>query len=84
MNEEPENQSKIILETTIERIERLEEEKATIASKIKEVYAEVKGYGLDTRVLRKIVAIRKRDRDELMEEEAVLEIYMQALGMVRF
>jgi uncharacterized protein (UPF0335 family) len=65
----------------IERIERLEDEKATIALDIKEVYAEAKGNGFDTKVLRKIVAIRKRDRNELMEQQALLELYLAALGM---
>lgn len=65
----------------IERIERLEEEKAAIAGDIKEVYAEAKGNGFDTKVLRKIVAIRKQDQSERMEQEALLELYMTALGM---
>ena len=65
----------------IERIERLEEEKASIAGDIKEVYAEAKGNGFDTKVLRKIVAIRKRDRNELLEQQALLELYLAALGM---
>jgi uncharacterized protein (UPF0335 family) len=70
------------LKTFIERIERLEEEKAGIAGDIKDVYAEAKGNGFDTKVLRKIVSLRKKDHSERMEEEAVLELYMQALGMV--
>ncbi len=65
----------------IERIERLEEEKAAIAGDIKEVYAEAKGNGFDTKVLRKIVSIRKQDHAERMEQEALLELYMTALGM---
>jgi uncharacterized protein (UPF0335 family) len=65
----------------IERIERLEEEKASIAGDIKEVYAEAKGNGFDTKVLRKIVSIRKQDHNERMEQEALLELYMTALGM---
>ena len=65
----------------IERIERLEEEKASIAGDIKEVYAEAKGNGFDTKVLRKIVSIRKQDHNERMEQEALLELYMAALGM---
>jgi uncharacterized protein (UPF0335 family) len=65
----------------IERIERLEEEKASIAGDIKEVYAEAKGNGFDTKVLRKIVSIRKQDQNERMEQEALLELYMTALGM---
>jgi uncharacterized protein (UPF0335 family) len=70
------------LKAFIERIERLEEEKAGIASDIKDVYAEAKGNGFDTKVLRKIISLRKRDYAERQEEEAILELYMQALGMV--
>ena len=69
------------LKSFIERIERLEEEKAGIAGDIKEVYAEAKGNGFDTKVLRKIISIRKKDYAERQEEEAILELYMQALGM---
>jgi uncharacterized protein (UPF0335 family) len=65
----------------IERYERLEQEKKDIADAQKEVMAEAKGRGYDTKVLRKIVAIRKRDPQDLSEEEAVLEIYKEALGM---
>lgn len=65
----------------IERIERLEEEKSSISEDIKEVYAEAKGSGFDTVILRKIVAIRKMDHNERMEQEALLELYMSALGM---
>jgi uncharacterized protein (UPF0335 family) len=67
----------------IERIERLEEEKASIAGDIKEVYAEAKGNGFDTKVLRKIVSIRKQDHNERMEQEALLELYLTALGMAQ-
>jgi uncharacterized protein (UPF0335 family) len=69
------------LKAFIERIERLEEEKAGIAGDIKEIYSEAKGTGFDAKVLRKIVALRKRDYAERREEEAILELYMQALGM---
>ncbi|MEH3146822.1 MAG: DUF2312 domain-containing protein [Methylobacterium frigidaeris] len=69
------------LKSIIERIERLEEEKAGLAGDIKDVYAEAKANGFDTKVLRKIVSLRKRDHDERQEEEAILELYMQALGM---
>jgi uncharacterized protein (UPF0335 family) len=65
----------------IERIERLEEEKSAIAGDIKEVYAEAKGNGFDTKVLRKIISIRKQDAAERLEQEALLELYMTALGM---
>jgi uncharacterized protein (UPF0335 family) len=69
------------LKAFIERIERLEEEKAGISGDIKDVYAEAKGNGFDTKVLRKIIALRKKDHAERQEEEAILELYMQALGM---
>ena len=69
------------LKSIIERIERLEEEKAGLAGDIKDVYAEAKANGYDTAVLRKIISLRKRDHDERQEEEAILELYMQALGM---
>lgn len=65
----------------IERIERMEEEKKAIADDIKEIYAEAKGNGFDTKVLRQIVRIRKQDAAERMEQEALLELYMAALGM---
>jgi len=65
----------------IERYERLESEKQEIADQQKEVMAEAKGRGYDTKVMRKLIQMRKRDRDDLAEEEAVLELYKQALGM---
>jgi uncharacterized protein (UPF0335 family) len=70
------------LKTIVERIERLEEEKKTIAADIKEVYAEAKGNGFDTRILRKVISIRRKDRHEREEEEAMLEVYLDALGML--
>ena len=69
------------LRAFIERIERMEEEKAAIAADIKEIYAEAKGNGFDTKILRKIVTIRKQDAKERMEQEAILDLYMGALGM---
>ena len=69
------------LKAFIERIERLEEEKAALAGDLREVYAEAKGNGFDTKVLRKIISIRKKDFAERQEEEAILDLYMQALGM---
>jgi uncharacterized protein (UPF0335 family) len=69
------------LRAFIERIERMEEEKKAIADDIKEIYAEAKGNGFDTKVLRQIVRIRKQDASERMEQEALLELYMAALGM---
>ncbi|MFC0284238.1 DUF2312 domain-containing protein [Camelimonas abortus] len=65
----------------IERLERLEEEKAGIAGDIKEVFAELKGRGFDAKAVRKILRIRKQDQAQRQEEEAILELYMQALGM---
>ncbi|WP_342361362.1 DUF2312 domain-containing protein [Terrarubrum flagellatum] len=69
------------LKQFVERIERLEEEKAGIASDIKEVYAELKGRGFDAPAVRSIVRLRKKDRAERQQAEAVLELYLQALGM---
>jgi uncharacterized protein (UPF0335 family) len=65
----------------IERMERLEAEKKDLADAQKEVMAEAKGRGYDTKVLRKVIAIRKRDANDLAEEEAILELYKEALGM---
>lgn len=69
------------LKSIVERIERLEEEKKSIGDDIKEVYAEAKGNGFDTKVIRKVIAIRKRDANEVAEEEAILDLYLQAVGM---
>ncbi|HEY6632872.1 MAG TPA: DUF2312 domain-containing protein [Rhizobiaceae bacterium] len=69
------------LRAFIERVERLEEEKKTIADDIKEVYAEMKGTGFDTKAVRKIIRLRKQDQAERQEEEAILELYLAALGM---
>jgi uncharacterized protein (UPF0335 family) len=70
------------LKSLVERIERLEEEKKTIAGDIKEVYAEAKANGFDTKILRKVISIRKKDLNEREEEEAILDLYMSALGML--
>jgi uncharacterized protein (UPF0335 family) len=69
------------LRAFIERIERLEEEKKTIADDIKEVYAEAKGTGFDTKAVRTIIRLRKKDQAELQEEEAIIDLYKAALGM---
>lgn len=69
------------LRALIERIERLEEEKKTIAEDIKEVYAEAKGNGFDTKAIRAIVRLRKKDQAEREEEESILDLYKAALGM---
>jgi uncharacterized protein (UPF0335 family) len=66
----------------VERIERLEEEKKTIADDIKDVYGEAKGTGFDAKILKKVIAIRKQDKDERMEQEAILDTYLAALGMI--
>ena len=69
------------LRAIIERIERLEEDKQAIADDIKDVYAEAKANGYDTKILRQVIRIRKQDKSEREEMEALLELYMQALGM---
>jgi len=79
---EPHAPARDLLRAFIERIERLEEEKMTIGDDIKDVYAEAKANGFDTKALRKIVAMRKQDQNERLEQEAVLETYMAALGML--
>ena len=69
------------LRAFIERVERLEEEKKTIADDIKEVYAEMKGTGFDTKAVRAIIRMRRQDQAERQEAEAILDLYMAALGM---
>jgi uncharacterized protein (UPF0335 family) len=69
------------LKAFIERIERLEEEKQSLADDIKDVYAEMKGTGFDTKAVRTIVRLRKKDQVERQEEEAILDLYKAALGM---
>jgi uncharacterized protein (UPF0335 family) len=69
------------LKQFVERIERLEEEKAAISGDIKDVFAEAKGRGFDVKAIRHIIRLRKKDHAERQEEEAILELYMQALGM---
>ncbi|HEX4740300.1 MAG TPA: DUF2312 domain-containing protein [Caulobacteraceae bacterium] len=68
------------LKSVIERIERLEEDKAGIAGDIKEVYAEAKGEGFDIKVIRKIIRLRKQDKVKRQEEEALLDLYISAIG----
>ena len=65
----------------VERIERLEAEKKDIADQIKEVFAESKARGYDQKALRSIISLRKKDSDEIAEQEAVLQLYKEALGM---
>ena len=69
------------LKQFIERVERLEEEKKAIADDIKEVFGEMKGRGYDVKAIRQIIRIRKQDQNERQEMEAILELYMTALGM---
>ncbi len=69
------------LKAFIERIEHLEEEKRTIAEDIKEVYAEAKGTGYDIKIIRKIVSLRRQDKEKRREEEEILSLYLSALGM---
>jgi uncharacterized protein (UPF0335 family) len=70
------------LKAFVERIERLEEEKKTIADDIRDVYGEAKANGFDVKALRTIVRLRKQDADERREQETILETYMHALGML--
>jgi uncharacterized protein (UPF0335 family) len=70
------------LKSIIERIERLEEEKKAISDDIRDIYAESKGNGYDVKALRTIIRMRKQDATERAEQEAILETYMHALGML--
>jgi uncharacterized protein (UPF0335 family) len=69
------------LRAFIERIERLEEERKALSDDIKDVYGEAKANGFDVKIMRKIVSLRKQDRDQRMEEETILDLYLAALGM---
>jgi uncharacterized protein (UPF0335 family) len=69
------------LRSLVERIERLEEEKAALSADIREVYSEAKGVGFDARIMRQVVRLRKLDRADRQEQEAVLDLYLSALGM---
>ena len=70
------------LKSFIERIERLEEEKKALADDIKEVYAEAKGTGFDTKIMRQVIRLRRMDKDDLDEQDALIDIYKRALGML--
>jgi uncharacterized protein (UPF0335 family) len=70
------------LKSIVERLERMEEEKADIATDIKEIYAEAKGNGFDTKTIRKVIRLRKIDKVEREEQEALLDVYLAALGMI--
>jgi len=69
------------LRSLIERIERLEEEKAALTADIREIYSEAKGVGFDTRIMRQVVRLRRLDRADRQEQEAILDLYLGALGM---
>ena len=71
------------LQSFIERIERLEDEKRTIAGDIKDVYSEAKGTGFDVKIIRKVVALRRQDKHKRQEEAELLELYLDALGDLR-
>ena len=71
------------LKAFVERVERLEEEKKTIADDIRDVFAEAKGNGFDVKALRTVIRLRKQDVNERKEQEAILETYMHALGMLQ-
>jgi uncharacterized protein (UPF0335 family) len=70
------------LKSFVERIERLEEEKKGLQEDVKEVYAEAKGTGFDTKIIRQIIRLRKMDKADRQEQEALLDLYKEALGMV--
>ena len=70
------------LKSIIERVERLEQEKSEIAEQIKEVLAEAKGNGFDVKIINKVVRIRKQDRAKRQEEEAILDLYLSAIGEI--
>ena len=70
-----------LLKSFVERIERLEEEKASIGGDIKEIYAEAKSQGFDVAILRKVIALRRQDAAERREEQEILDLYLTALGM---
>jgi uncharacterized protein (UPF0335 family) len=69
------------LKSLVERVERLEEEKAALTADIREVYSEAKGQGFDTKIIRQVVRLRKLDRADRQEQEAILDLYLAALGM---
>lgn len=66
----------------VERIERLEEDKAAVSADLKEVYSEAKGNGFDVKIIRKVVSLRKQDRAKRQEEEAILDLYLNAIGEI--
>lgn len=79
--EKPVNIAGERIKSTIERVERLEEEKKALAEDIKEVYGEAKGFGLDPKILRRIIKLRKMEPEKRQEEDELLTLYMSAIGM---
>jgi uncharacterized protein (UPF0335 family) len=75
------NFAKDQLKSLVERVERLEEEKTALAGDIRELYAEAKGHGFDTKIMRQVVRLRKMESHEREERDALLDLYMSALGM---
>jgi uncharacterized protein (UPF0335 family) len=69
------------LRSLVERVERLEDEKAALSADIREIYSEAKGLGFDTKIMRQVVRLRKLDRADRQEQEAILDLYLSALGM---
>ena len=69
------------LKSFVERIERLEEERKALSNDIKEVYAEAKGTGFDVKIMRQVIRLRRMDKDDLDEQETLLDVYRRALGM---
>jgi len=70
------------LKSFVERIERLEEERRALSNDIKEVYAEAKGNGFDTKIMRQVIRLRRMDKDDLDEQDALIDVYKRALGML--
>ena len=70
------------LKSFVERIERLEEERRTLSADIKEVYAEAKGTGFDPKIMRQVIRLRRMDKDDLDEQESLIDVYKRALGML--
>jgi uncharacterized protein (UPF0335 family) len=69
------------LKSLVERVERLEEEKAALTADIREIFAEAKGGGFDTKIMRQVIRIRRLDKADRQEQEAILDLYLSALGM---
>ncbi len=80
MNESMGQTAREKLKSAVSRIERLEEEKKALMSDLKEVYDEAKAFGLDVKILRQVVRLRKMDRHDRQEQEAILDLYLTALG----